>query len=161
MKNKIILLALGFAIVSCHNKKEVIQETTVEATAPKPETIAGKQCFLKVTENKADASNIMHDSLALSFETKGDSIYGTFKWLPSEKDKKTGPFKGTLTGTTANVILEAQAEGTTNKEELIFELADKQASVKFGEMTQGKDGIWHYKDVNTASAEVLQKTACK
>ena len=158
MKNTIPLLFAGITLLSCQKKedKTVVQETTVEQTTP-----ATKQCYLKITGSKDETGKTVNDTLQLTIETKGDSVSGEFKWLPYYKDKKKGIFKGTVNGHTANTLLMAQAEGTTNKEEFIFDFNNEQATVKFGEMTKGEDGIWYYTDKNTLSKEKIPKVECK
>jgi uncharacterized lipoprotein YajG len=154
MKNKLMILAAAALLFSCQKKEEktVIEETTIEAEAPAATTPAEEQtCYLSV---------ISKDSIVLNITKKGDSISGTFKWLPAEKDKKISQFKGVLNGNTVTAIGSASAEGTTNKEELIFTLDGGQAKVKFGEMAQGKNGIWVYKDKAATSEQVLNKVDC-
>ena len=159
MKNTIALLA-ALSLLSCKKEdKTVIEQTTVEETAPTPETIAELQCYLAVTEsqNEGKASN---DTLMLNYERKGDSIYGEFKWLPYYKDKKTGTFAGTVKNNTAHTVLIARGEGMTNKEEFIFDIATDKVSVKMGEMAESKDGVWMYKDIKATSDNAIAKTDC-
>ena len=160
MKNKIILLAAGLAMFSCQKKENtdtVIEKTTVEETAP---DVVTKQCYLQVTQIK-DGTKTVNDSILLNIETKGDSITGSFKWLPYFKDKKTGEFKGTVKNNIANTILSAKGEGTTNLEEFVIVFDAEHASVKFGEMAEGTDGIWHYKDKAATSETSIPKVECK
>jgi hypothetical protein len=142
-------------LASCQKKEEktetVTEDTTVKA-APAEPAIDGETCFLNV---------VSKDSTLLSVNRQGDSVSGTFRWLPYEKDKKTIVYKGTISGTTVTATGTSQAEGMTNREELIFTLEDNQASVKFGEMIEGDDGVWRYKNKNTASIQVLAKADCK
>jgi len=162
MKNKLILLAAGLAMFSCQKKENtdtVIENTTVEETAPEAEVVT-KQCYLAVTAIK-EGSKTVNDSIILNIETKGDSITGTFKWLPFYKDKKTGEFKGTIKNNIANTILSAKAEGTTNLEEFTIVFDAAHASVKMGEMAEGTDGIWHYKDKAATSETAIPKVECK
>jgi len=159
MKNKIILLAAGLVLLSCQKKEEktIIENTTVEETAPETDV---KQCYMAITEIKK-GSKTVNDTVILNLETKGDSITGTYKWLPYYKDKKTGVFNGTVKNNIATTILSAKGEGVTNLEEFNFTFNDKQVSVKFGEMAEGTDGIWHYKDAKTTTENAIPKVACK
>jgi len=160
MKNKILLLTIGLAFASCQKKENtdaVIEKTTVEETAP---DVVTKQCYLQVTQIKEGAKTV-NDSIVLNIETKGDSITGTFKWLPFYKDKKTGEFKGMIKNNIANTILAAKAEGTTNLEEFVIVFDAEHASVKLGEMAEGTDGIWHYKDKAATTETAIPKVECK
>lgn len=155
MKKYCILFASALAAISCNDKKETLPPGAPPAAPEKPAQFVpsnGRYCYLQVTGK---------DSMMLNAEVKGDSIKGTFDWLPLEKDKKTSVFKGRLTGTTAHAISTAMAEGTTNKEELIFTLQDSTAAVKFGEMLQGDNGVWMYKNKNAARDQVLRRVDCK
>ena len=160
MKNKLILLAAGLTLFSCQKKENtdtVIEQTTVEQTAP---DVVTKQCYMQVTEIK-EGGKTVNDSILLNIETKGDSITGTFKWLPYYKDKKTGDFKGTVKNNIANTILSAKGEGTTNLEEFVIIFDANNASIKMGEMAEGPDGIWHYKDKAATSENAIPKVECK
>jgi hypothetical protein len=154
MKSTVTLLGLSLLLsVSCQKKKEktetVVEDTTiVEKTSTAPE----KQCYLKV---------ISKDSIIVEVERNGDSIHGIYHWKPFEKDKKISTYKGVLSGNTANVVAQSQQEGMNFKEEVIFTLTDNSLSIKSGEMIEGKDGIWKYKDKNAATEEVLNKVDCK
>jgi len=153
MKNELILLAAGILMFSCQKKEEktVIEDTTVEAEAPVAEA-PEQMCFLNV---------VSKDSIILNVTKSGDSVIGTFKWLPVEKDKKITQFKGIISGNTVTAIGEASAEGMTNKEEFIFTIDGGQAKVKFGEMAESSDGVWRYKNKNATSDQVLNKVDCK
>lgn len=148
------LLAAAALLISCQ-EKTVIKETVKEETIVEKhnaEIQDGKVCFLKV---------ISRDSISIDAERKGDSISGVFKWNPYEKDSKTINFKGRLVGNAVTAIGTTSAEGMTYQEELIFSLTDTTASVKFGEMIEGDNGVWMYKSKSTSSEEVLLKINCK
>jgi hypothetical protein len=161
MKNTILILAACLALLSCKkDDKTVIEQTTVEETAPADNGILVTQCYRAVTSIQ-DEGKTINDSILLNFQRTGDSITGEFKWLPYYKDKKTGTFKGTVQGRTATTVLTATGEGMTNKEEFIFDIDAKEVNVKMGEMAEGKDGVWHYKDKNAASGNAIPRTDCK
>lgn len=165
MKTKMITLFAAVAIMAtgCKDKTEtVVEETTVEETAPQPETIAGEQCFLQVTENKADASPIIRDSIIFQIQQRrGDSIWGIYEWRPQEKDKKIATYKGVINGNMGTAIANSKQEGSTFNEEVIFSITDSAVAIKFGEMAESKDGIWRYKNKNAAQEQLLTKVDCK
>lgn len=163
MKTGIFALVCTASIMlaSCKdNPATVTEETTVEETAPQPVATDGKQCFLNVTENNADATHIIRDSIIFEMERKGDSITGILDWKPQEKDRKIATYKGTISSSTGTVIASSQAEGMNYKEEVIFTLTDSAVAIKYGEMEEGKDGIWRYKNKNSTSEQVLNKVDC-
>ena len=165
MKTKIITIfaAAAFITAGCKDKPETaVEETTVEEAAPQPEEAVGEQCFLKVTEGKAEGNNTIRDSIIFRIQQqRGDSIWGVYEYKPQEKDKKIATYKGVLEGNTGTVVANSMQEGTKFNEEVIFTLTDSAVAIKFGEMAESKDGLWRYKDKNTAQEQVLNKTACK
>ena len=155
MKRTIAILTVGiFILGSCQKKEEnketVVEETTLEKvteTAPEKE-----MCFQQI---------VSRDTIMLRITRDGDNISGVYKSIPYEKDKKTNIFKGTINGNTVTAVGTVSAEGTTNQEEIIFTLEDKQASIKFGEMIEGDDGVYRYKNVNNTSPMAITKVDCK
>ncbi|MXN90268.1 hypothetical protein GR160_03435 [Flavobacterium sp. Sd200] len=159
---KIILSAIVLLIATACKKtvdaETVIEETSVEKTTPLESS--GSQCYLTVAES-VENDKVVNDTLSLNFERTGDSITGEFKWLPFYKDKKTGTFKGVVTNNIANTILIAQAEGVNNKEEFIFEIKPDRVLVKMGEMKEGENGLWQYKNSVSASDVAIAISGCK
>ncbi|RWW96622.1 hypothetical protein [Flavobacterium cerinum] len=155
MKHTITIFAAGLLLLnSCQKKEEkpetVVEETTIEKIT---ETAAEKDmCFLQV---------ISRDTIMLTITRDGDNISGTYKSIPFEKDKKTNVFKGTIKDNVVTAVGTVSAEGMTNKEEIIFTIDDKQASIKFGEMIEGDDGVYRYKNVNNTSPMAITKVDCK
>lgn len=155
MKHTIAIFAAGLLLLnSCQKKEEkpetVVEETTIEKiteTAPEKD-----MCFLQV---------ISRDTIMLTITRDGDNISGTYKSIPFEKDKKTNVFKGTIKDNVVTAVGTVSAEGMTNKEEIIFTIDDKQASIKFGEMIEGDDGVYRYKNVNNTSPMAITKIDCK
>jgi hypothetical protein len=67
-----------------------------------------------------------------------------------------------MDGSTANTIGEYDAEGIHYKEELVFMLDDDDhALIRFGEMLEGDDGIWRYRNKENAGVQVLPKVDCQ
>lgn len=155
MKRTIAILTTSlFILGSCQKKEEknetIVEETTIEkVTEDTPEK---DMCFLEV---------VSKDTIMLSITRDGDNISGVYKSIPYEKDKKTNVFKGTINGNTVTAVGTVSAEGVTNQEEIIFTLDDKQASIKFGEMIEGDDGVYRYKNVNNTSPMAVSKVECK
>lgn len=160
MKKEIVIVAFAVLFFSCRKEDKTIEKTTVEQTSPaKADT--GKYCYMEVTSVDSGDGKTVNDTIAIEMEVTGNNANGTFEWLPYYKDKKTGTFTGVVTNGTFKGILEARAEGTVNKEEFIFDYDENKASVKFGEMAEGKEGVWNYKDIGNTSEQVVQKAVCK
>lgn len=149
----IVLAAIGSLLFgSCKKETEttVVEDTTIDKTVV--ETPATDMCFLQA---------VSRDSVMLTITRDGNNISGTYKSLPYEKDKKTIIFKGTIKDNTVTAIGTVSAEGMTSEEEIIFTIENNQATVKIGEMIEGDDSVYRYKNKNTAYAQVLSKVDCK
>lgn len=162
MKKKIAVLAIVMLqLASCH------KETSAEISKPVPgdnfKTAYGKMCYRKVTEAKAllEGNVAIRDTMIFTVERQGDNVSGVFNWLPQEKDKKTGTFKGTMKDNVGTVIYTYNAEGTEQKEELVFKIDEKEVAIKYGEMEE-VNGIWKLKNMEKADyTEALPRVDCK
>lgn len=156
MKYNIALLAcVSLLFGACQNKEEktktITEETTVEKPAEAEVPVEKEMCFMQV---------VTKDTLLLTVTRDGDNISGTYKSVPFEKDKKTNIFKGSISGNTVNAVGTAMAEGTTVQEEIIFTIENDKAGIKFGEMIEGDDGVYRYKNVKSATSLYINKVAC-
>lgn len=155
MKYNIAILASTLLLLgSCQKKEEKNETITKDVTVEKPvkEIPAEKEmCFMQV---------VSKDTLLLTIMRDGDNISGTYKSIPFEKDKKTNVFKGSISGNTVTAVGTALGEGQTVQEEIIFTLENNQAGIKFGEMIEGDDGVYRYKNVKTATSLFINKIDC-
>ncbi len=165
MRKTMILAVAGLALLSCKKENPAVTDTPQDSLPPSKTAAADvKQCYLQVTSRKADYGDrkTLSDSILFNIERhEGDSIWGIFHWKPAEKDKKISTYKGILKGDTGTVVANSNAEGMNYNEEVIFTLKDNTLAVKFGEMAEGKDGIWRYKDQSKLSEQLLNKVDCK
>lgn len=154
MKNYTLLFAL-LLLMSCNKeatkKAGAVKDTIVKQTADVL-PVSDSLCYLKI---------VSRDSISLKARKNKDSIFGTFRWKPYEKDSKTIHFEGRIFNNNVTAIGTTIAEGREYQEELIFSLSDSTASVKFGEMIENDNGVWMYKNKRLASEQVLKKTSCK
>lgn len=125
-----------------------------------PEVNARQLCYIWNTE--------AGDKAMLSMDIRGDKVIGEFNWLPSQKDKKTGIFKGTVSpldqkmmARTANVFWDTKAEGMTATEELKIIFGEGTASPGFGEMRDRGDGVYVYANPESLDYSLnLSQTDC-
>jgi hypothetical protein len=156
MKYSIILLSTLLLLVgSCQNKEEKTETVTKEVIIEKPakEELPEdtEMCFMQV---------VSKDTLLLTIVKKGDNISGTYKSIPFEKDKKSNVFTGSLNGNTVTAVGTALGEGNKVQEEIVFTLENNQAGIKFGEMIEGDDGVYRYKNIKTATSLFINKVDC-
>lgn len=107
------------------------------------------------------------DKATLTMNIDDSNVSGEFDWLPAEKDKKTGDFKGTIDSLDnagnkiANVMWDTHAEGMNTTEELKINFNDTIASPGFGEMKDRGDGVYVYADSTKIDYSLnLQQTDC-
>ncbi len=136
----VVIIALVF--VAKHFGKTETEPGTVSTV---PSADHQELCFLWNTEAGDKATIVM--------DISGSEVTGNFNWLPAEKDKKTGPFKGTISavdpvlmGRTIDALWETSAEGMTVTEELKIIMGEGNAAAGFGEMKDRGDGVYVYAD---------------
>lgn len=118
-----------------------------------------KICFVKAAPAATGT-----DKYTLDITITGATATGSLALLPSEKDKKTGDFTGTMDKANVNGMIDTNimgnlgtfwwkttAEGMTNTEELRIKFADPmsgqaRAFIGFGEMKDRGDGTYIYAD---------------
>jgi hypothetical protein len=166
--NKLLIASAALLLLAGCQKREkkdaVSVGDAVQDTIPAPENheVFGPQCYLQVITGKGNNGKSLNDSTIFNIEKRdGDSIWGIFHWKPAEKDKKIATFKGEIKGAKGRAIANSHAEGMNYNEEVLFTLKDSTLTVKYSEMTEGKDGIWYYKDKAKLSEQVLSKVGCK
>ena len=127
---------------------------------PSPNINARQLCYIWNTE--------AGDKATLSMDIRGKQVMGEFNFLPAEKDKKTGIFKGTVTSLNSDPnkwgvdgLWDTKAEGTLNEEQLWIVFSNTIASPGFGEMKKRSDGVYIYADPEHISYDLnLQQTDC-
>lgn len=155
----ILVVALAMILVyKSSNSKS--PENFDESVLQDPNIVARQLCFIWNTE--------AGDKAQLSMDLRGNQVIGEFNWLPFEKDKKTGVFKGTVSavdpyemGRTVNAWWESSSEGVTNTEQIIIKFGEGNAAVGFGPMIEDAEGRWVYEDPTKLSfAPNLTDTDC-
>jgi hypothetical protein len=159
----IVGLALVAAVLGTFGKrdlgvKDVVKKPVEIDLAP---VIDAKQlCYIWNTERG--------DKAMLSMDIRGENVIGEFYWLPAEKDKKTGIFKGTFSpmnqdtfGGTFDTLWDTNGEGMKVTEEFKIIVDGSIAHPGFGEMKDRGDGVYIYADPNKVDYSLnLQQTDC-
>lgn len=156
MKYSITILASALLLLgSCQKKEDKTEAATNEKAISEPnkEELSEnvEMCFMQV---------VSKDTLLLTVIKKGDNVSGTYRSAPFEKDKKTNVFNGTLSGNTITAVGTALGEGKAVQEEIIISLENNQAGIKFGEMIEGDDGVYRYKNIKSATSLFIKKVDC-
>lgn len=161
----VIIIVLGLAYLK--------EDAVIDVTKINPEQNDIEFCFFsKQAHTNSEAG--LYDKQVLTFKLsnpkKGmpQTATGTYKFLPGEKDSKTGTFVGSvssmnpsISGRLIDAIWNSNAEGMTNKEELIIQFGEGSAVTFFGAMKEGENGVYVYenkKDVQPGAQ--MSQTDC-
>jgi hypothetical protein len=149
----VVTTVLVVVIVLAVHKSRINKTDSDIATIAKPDIIAtqsARLCFYGASKTSSGLSDV---SLAV-LNIEDNKVTGMFKYLPAEKDSKIGSFSGVVgpvdkmaMARTADVTWNVSAEGMEAKEQLRIMFGEGTAQAGFGEMVQGPDDIWNYKDV--------------
>ncbi|MGI9118092.1 MAG: hypothetical protein ACR2IQ_00910 [Minisyncoccia bacterium] len=166
----VALFVVGCFVYFKQVKKEI--PPVVEPVVQVPvntivETKTEDFCFYKETSIVKKPKDVMW----LKLTTNGKDLTGELHILPSEKDKKTGTFSGGV-GTIdtsamsgySDLWWNTNGEGTVQKEELRIALASSEkgaeASIGFGAMVPGVDGVYIYKDKEALTYQSMPQVGC-
>lgn len=140
---------LGFKLGQESSKIKNLQDVPLLET--KKET-SRNLCFSYKILNKN--TNLM-DEYNLKMNLTGDKVTGELNFLPTEKDTKTGKFKGTVTpvnkksmSRTIDAFWDTKAEGMEVTEELMIIFGEGTANIGSGEMKDRGDGVYIYENKN-------------
>lgn len=161
MKKKIIIgiiLVIIIIIAYFATKSEVIAPIIPDSVINdinQENTKPTELCFAKFGTPNNDG---LYDKYTLRLMLDGEKATGELNFLPAEKDKKIGEFKGTvgpvdkkMMARTADLWWFTFAEGMNTEEQLRIIFGEGTASVGFGEMVDRGDGVYVYKDPNNLS----------
>ncbi|HEY1041204.1 MAG TPA: hypothetical protein VGE63_00560 [Candidatus Paceibacterota bacterium] len=154
---KVALLCGALLIVSAIWLKPSSQTTTPTPINPTASETT-KLCFYRET------GTTMKDIAWLTLTINNTATSGEFHILPAEKDKKIGPYTGTIesnpTMAAVRATWTASAEGMTNPEELIFVVDAEGAHIGFGGMKDRGDGTYVYIDTKNLTYMDLPPVDC-
>ncbi len=133
----VIILITISATVYFFQKRNVILSQEPEVS---------RVCYFYKQQNNSGLT----DEAWFTYVKVDSEVQGLYYNLPAEKDSKFGPFTGTLVEKD-NVkkiegIWSAMAEGMENKEQFFVDIKNNLAQVLFGEMIEGEDGVYNYKE---------------
>jgi hypothetical protein len=144
----VIALAVIFGVIYITKTKkvDVVVVSPIDTTS-KPIQL----CFY----NETKTSRGLYDVNLLKMNLDGSKVTGEFRYVPAEKDSKTGTFEGTVgpvdkiaMARTADLWWDSMAEGMQVKEQLKITFGEGTAQAGFGEMVDRGDGVYVYKDAS-------------
>ena len=156
----IAVVIVGYFIIKAD--KVAIAPNQEDVTVDDTEVI--NLCFY----SEKDTPNGMKDVSWLKLNLSGSNVTGEFQYIPAEKDRKIGLFRGTVEAVdkmsmtrTANVLWDSSAEGMNVTDELVIVFGEGNATVGFGEMLDRGDGVYVYKDpANLYYIDSMTDVAC-
>lgn len=141
----IVLVVIGLIFSLSRESKPVAQIPVI----PQTEQATTNLCYYRSDKTASG----FYDRAWIRLVLQGTQVSGEFNNYPAEKDSKVGSFTGTVSpldqasmSRTASVIWNTKAEGMQAKEELLISFGDGSAQAAFGEMVQGANGVYVYKD---------------
>lgn len=150
MKKILLIVAVACVIVGLAflaKKKEVAAPVSLPVTANQAELCFG--LFTPPNERGFSDKYTLH---MLINNDKG-TVTGELKFLPGEKDSKTGSFTGTVSAVdktmmarTADIWWDTFGEGIRTTEQLRIIFGEGTASIGTGELVDRGDGTYVYKD---------------
>lgn len=148
-------LLILFSALACSTpeKSNTPVETVIPAEEP-AETTDGTHCFL-LALNK--------DSTFVNLTLKGDSITGTMRWRPWEKDGATGTLAGLRAASgELDLLYDYMIEGQRQTETKVMKVENGTLWIKTGELVDpANDGNLRYADVSKATySQQLPAAAC-
>lgn len=144
MKKIIIFLIVIVLLIVFFVSQKDKGVSEIEPIAQEPSSL----CYY--SENLTQSG--LYDRSWLRLNLVDEKISGEYYNLPAEKDSKFGIFKGIHSKddlgvmSRADVLWEAQAEGTIVSEQLLINFTQNEAFVGFGEMKLGENDIYVYSD---------------
>lgn len=159
----VILFVVVVVYILATQKKE--EEALVEQVVKEPIEL----CFTKYGPKNESG---FYDKYILRLKMSGENrevAEGELRLLPAEKDALVGKFTGTVgpvdryaMARTADLWWEATGEGITNTQQLRIIFGEGTASIGFGEMVEGDDGVYVYKDISKVDYSLnLTDTSCE
>lgn len=146
----VLLIVAGFMFSLSKESTPLVDIPTIPETQTTPTNL----CYYR---HEKTASGL-YDRAWIRLELVGSAVTGEFNNYPAEKDSKVGSFSGTVSALdqtsmsrTASVIWNTSGEGMQAKEELLISFGDGSAQAAFGEMVQGANGVYVYKDKATVT----------
>ncbi len=152
----IIALAVGIVVMALLiNRKAVAPVVQVPSTEVPEVTEPVVLCY--EYSKKMPSGYTDREVLKMTFSGQGgEQVTGEYRYLPAEKDSKTGTLTGMagpmdpkISARTADVWWDVMAEGMRATEQLRIVFGEGSAVALFGEMADGEDGNYVYKDVTT------------
>ena len=163
MKNLLLAAFSLLAMAACQNsgtadKEAAAADTTATAVPAETaqsdtSTFVPQACFIW-----AEGQDTTWIGIAM---LAGNTIRGTYDWVPWEKDGAHGTFSGTRDKELIHVIYDYVIEGSSQKEEKIFKMAGSGLEEGEGELQDSPDGVLRLKDPAKVTFKPLTRVPCK
>jgi hypothetical protein len=153
----LLVLCCGLLLGLMHFSDRTPKKLADEYVTP------SQMCFYEEERHDGGLTSVS----AVKFSIDGDKISGEVKNLPAEKDSKVGDFNAVIvTADNANHEniatgwWDARAEGSVVREELTVSFGPEEIRIFYGEMEDRGDGVYMYKDRQSASMVSIERIDC-
>lgn len=157
----IVLIIVVLAIVYYLTRPKMIAVTVVEPpaktnTTPVVSTTPTQKqfCYFNTIEDLQNKNETVAQFASINYDKNG-AVSGIINYMPTARDSTVGDYNGTITESSIdpaypsmmNVIYTAMGDGVTVKQQQIFLVGPTGIKQASGEIAEGKDRVYRYKDV--------------
>ena len=137
MKYRKTLCILIVGLLACYSACK--EKPEKQETKTPPAIHEANYCFRKVYVHPTATSR--EDVLRMSLTVIGDSVVGSYNWLPFEKDARRGILRGTKKDSAMILTYFFMQEGSYDTAELNVVLKDGKAIVEGGDPSLGLSAV--------------------
>ncbi|MEZ9178246.1 hypothetical protein [Vibrio kanaloae] len=129
MKKVALYAVIGMVVLGCDNGND-LELAQIETKQTSEDSNERRYCFRNEYPFKDNPSD--KDVKELNIEIIGDTVEGTYNWIPVFKDKRMGQFSGSIANGVATVKYVFMQEGSEQEEVLEVKLYDNEVIVGGG-----------------------------
>ena len=115
---------------SIEKQEESLEKDATTTEEHKPVVTSSTLCYRNEFVYKTDATK--KDVVELLLTIKGDTVIGSYVWLPAEKDRRNGMLMGTIKDSVIDARYDFFQEGKQSKTTLKIYLKDTTAVIEGG-----------------------------
>lgn len=148
----IVVVALYFITRPKRIAVMVVEPSTQTQTTTTP---TQKQfCYFNTIDDLQNKNETVAQFASINYDKSG-AVSGIINYMPTARDSTVGDYSGTIAESTIDpaypkmmdVIYTAMGDGVTVKQQQIFLVAPTGIKQASGEIAEGKDHVYRYKDV--------------
>lgn len=153
-------MKLFFTVISCCSFLFACNSNTASDTS-KADTVANRAPVNLTARNACFQLIVKQDTFDINYTRSGDSINGTMRFNPFEKDKSIGTIQGTFSGDTLKLFYNFRSEGTSSVRQIYLKQEDDELITATGdEYTKADSALLKDPSKIRFDGMVYKKTDC-